>query len=208
MSGWFKGFTTTRTRVSPDMSSSSQLPQLFVTITVSQTGIKETKKRVFLTAAVMFFFLFGVYIWEEKKTPRWRSTNRSRGPYPYFQGHNPPPPPTSLTPSARDAHPVPISFPLPCGQEMAAVHGYRNSGELAGSDLTAAPATRKQNSPNGVCVVVGGWGGGGGVTLQRHIYKCVHKPQTTCDFPYSCWHGNHNTGNKCEQRDAHTTQSS
>lgn len=91
MSGWFKGFTTTRTRVSPDMSSSSQLPQLFVTITVSQTGIKKTKKRVFLTAAVMFFFLFGVYIWEEKKTPRWRSTNRSCGPYPYFQGHNPPP---------------------------------------------------------------------------------------------------------------------
>ena len=79
-----------------------------------------------------------------------------------FRVITPPPPPTSLTPSARDAHPVPISFPLPCGQEMAAVHGYRNSGELAGSDLTAAPATRKQNSPNGVCVCVCVCGGGGG----------------------------------------------
>lgn len=68
-----------------------------------------------------------------------------------------------------------ISFPLPCGQEMAGDHGYTNSGGAGRKWSHCSTCNQEIEQPQAAYV-------------HRDTYTNVHNPQTPSDFPYSCWH--------------------
>lgn len=68
-----------------------------------------------------------------------------------------------------------ISFPLPCGQEMAGVHGYTNSGRAGRKWSHWSTCNQEIEQPQAVYV-------------HRDAYTNVRNPETPSDFLYSWWH--------------------
>lgn len=112
-----------------------------------------------------------------------------------------PPPPTSLTPPARDAHPVSYRFLSPrTGNGWSPWIHELQGASRKWSNYSTCDEEIEQPQQRG--------GRTGGVHSHRHIYKQVPNPKTPSDFPYSCWHWNHNTGSQvwAKQRCARSTE--
>lgn len=129
---------------------------------------------------------------------------------PLFSGSSPPlfhlsqP---SVTPPARDAHPVSYSFLFPVDrkstdtqtvesqQEVISLQHLQPGNRTGPSREVEEQAVNTHTTPPPT------------THTQTHIYKQVPQPQTPSDFPYSCWHWNHNTGNGVRAAFSHANKS-